>query len=210
MSNETIPGLYPIATPSSAAMLWINDPNANPEDRSFSPAPGWFAALALPVPANFLLPIGTILMFDANASAGSSGGASGAWVDNVTMPGWYACIPANSVWGCPDLTDRFILGKAIAGAGASGGSNSHTIALTELPAHTHNVVLGSHYHTIPTYGSGSSGSGIVPVTIQGSPSNINTSSLDLGTKTTDYGTGGGSAMDTHPAYYSAIYIRRCE
>ena len=45
------------------------------------------------------LPIGTILMY-----VGSD------WVDNTTIPGWYACIEANSSHGCPNLVDRFLRG----------------------------------------------------------------------------------------------------
>ena len=36
MANQTIPGLSTISAPSSAAMLWITDPNASPQDRSLS------------------------------------------------------------------------------------------------------------------------------------------------------------------------------
>jgi hypothetical protein len=169
---------------------------------------GWETALENACPANLTLPIGTILMFDANATAGSSGGGSGAWVDNGTMAGWYACIAANSVWACPDLTSKFVMGKVVDGAGATGGSNSHTISVTELPSHTHNVVLGSHTHTynIPD----DAGASIVYVangTGRGNSSHT-TGSTDLGTKTTD-GAGGGIAIDIRPAYYSVIFIRRC-
>ena len=34
MSNQTIPGLPTISQASSAAMMWISDPNASPQDRS--------------------------------------------------------------------------------------------------------------------------------------------------------------------------------
>ena len=53
------------------------------------------------------------------------------WQDNVTLPGWYACVPENEDGGAAGLTygitsmmDRFVMGKAAAGAGATGGSNS--------------------------------------------------------------------------------------
>ena len=97
---------------------------------------GWAAALAADL-KNVQLPIGSMIAFD------------GAWTDNVTMPGWYACIAANSGLGCPNMVDRFILGKAIAGSGATGGSNTHTIAAAELPVHTHD--LGSHTHSTPNH-----------------------------------------------------------
>ena len=34
MANQTIPGLSSTTSPSTATMLWINDPNASPQDRS--------------------------------------------------------------------------------------------------------------------------------------------------------------------------------
>ena len=36
MANQTIPGLPTISTPISAAMMWINDPSASPQDRSLA------------------------------------------------------------------------------------------------------------------------------------------------------------------------------
>lgn len=102
-------------------------------------------------------PVGAIMMFDANNAGGVSGGASGAWQDNVTMPGWYACVAANADRGCPNLVDRFIMGKAVSGAGALGGANSFTIAAANLPAHTHDMAHVhdiSHGHSITMSSSG--------------------------------------------------------
>jgi hypothetical protein len=36
MANTTIPSLSTIASPSSAGLLWVSDPNASPQDRSLS------------------------------------------------------------------------------------------------------------------------------------------------------------------------------
>jgi hypothetical protein len=36
MANQTIAGLSTISSPSSAALAWVYDPNASPQDRSFS------------------------------------------------------------------------------------------------------------------------------------------------------------------------------
>jgi hypothetical protein len=36
MANQTIGGLNSIASPSSAGMLWVSDPNASPQDRSLT------------------------------------------------------------------------------------------------------------------------------------------------------------------------------
>ena len=90
-------------------------------------------------------PVGTIWMYDG-----------AGWQDNVTLPGWYACIPANEDGGSAGLShgitsmvDRFVMGRAVAGDGAIGGSNSYRLTAAQLPAHTHTI---NHDH--PTFNSG--------------------------------------------------------
>jgi len=105
-----------------------------------------------------LMPVGTVLMYDANNPGGAQGGASGPWVDYSTMPGWYACIPENAAKGCPNLVDRFPMGKVVAGVGASGGAASVTLAVGQLPSHNHSInhghsassgyVSADHVHTV--------------------------------------------------------------
>jgi len=123
------------------------------------------------LPANLALalgvvsfPVGTMLMFDGNNAGGGGDptGVSGPWVDDETMPGWYACIDGNSDHGCPDMVNKFIMGKVIAGAAATGGSNNlldhlhassiqsashiHTLG-NQSASHTHTTTIGSHSHT---------------------------------------------------------------
>lgn len=90
-------------------------------------------------------PVGTIWMYDG-----------GNWQDNVTLPGWYACIPANEdggaaglSYGITSMVDRFVMGKAVAGTGSTGGSNSYRLTAAQLPAHTHTI---NHDH--PSFHSG--------------------------------------------------------
>jgi microcystin-dependent protein len=128
-----------------------------------------------------ILPIGTILMFDGTG-----------WVDNSTIPNWYACIAANAGVGCPNLVDRFILGKVVAGSGATGGANTHTISIGEMPSHSHGV---------PTAPSG----GGTTLTLAKTTVGNATSYTELYTD----GRGSGTVIDMHPAYYSVIYIRKC-
>lgn len=86
-------------------------------------------------------PVGTIWMYD---------GAN--WKDNVTLPGWYACVPENEDGGSAGLShgiismvDRFVMGRTVTGAGATGGSNSYRLTAAQLPAHTHTI---NHDHPI--------------------------------------------------------------
>ena len=79
---------------------------------------------------------------------------------NANIPsGWALCDGTNST---PDLTDRFILGRAAASnTNSTGGANTVTLATGNLPAHTHssgNIATdsaGAHTHTL----SGNTGAG---------------------------------------------------
>ena len=188
------------------------------------------SAYATKVDALDLMPIGTIIMFDANHVGGSSGGASGAWLENSTMPGWRSCIAENSIYGCPNLVDKFVMGKVIAGDGDTGGSNTHKISSAELPTHTHDINhdhnsfstidgAGNHRHSYTTGGGGLTGTA------------ENSSSYDQNVANTNYAgahnhiinipalgitaSGDGGFANTpvpnnnQPAYYSVIYIRKC-
>jgi microcystin-dependent protein len=126
--------------------------------------------------------------------------ATGAWVDNVTMPGWYACVPENASKGCPDLTSRFVMGKVAAGAGATGGTNSYQLTTANLPAHTHTIdhdhaavntggmsanTTHSHGitdpgHTHGVLGNGGSFSGSIGQSIGGSGPTYSTQSATTG------------------------------
>ena len=88
-------------------------------------------------------PVGTIWMYDG-----------AGWRDNVTVPGWYACVPENEdggsaglSYGITSMVDRFVMGTAV--AGATGGSNSYRLTAAQLPAHTHTI---NHDH--PSFHSG--------------------------------------------------------
>jgi len=90
---------------------------------------------------NSNIPVGFIGMYD---------GGTGTWVDNVTMPGWYACISSNAAHGCPDLVDKFVKGAANGTKGSTygvtGGEEDCEVTITEsnLPTHTHSI---NHGHT---------------------------------------------------------------
>lgn len=90
-------------------------------------------------------PIGTIWMYD---------GAT--WQDNVTLPGWYACVPENEdggsaglSYGITSMVDRFAMGRPVAGSNTTGGSNSYRLTAAQLPGHTHTI---NHDH--PSFQSG--------------------------------------------------------
>lgn len=92
---------------------------------------------------------------------------------NANIPsGWVLCDGNNST---PDLTDRFVLGRAAnANTGSTGGANTVTLAEGNLPSHTHSVSIttdgagaatpagnisnsGNHTHGSGNYGTGGGG-----------------------------------------------------
>lgn len=102
--------------------------------------------------AKLPLPIGTILMYD-----GSS------WVDDETIPGWYACTAANSAHGAPDLENKFIRGGTTAGAtgGTNDGSHLHDISHTHGTDSQLSNYNASHNHAWATTASSGTHSMIV-------------------------------------------------
>ena len=144
------------------------------------------------------LPIGSVILYD---------GAS--WVDNVTLEGWYACIAANAGVGCPNLVDKFIKGKAVADSGTTGGANSKTLSLANMPAHNHGAA-GSHNHEtgfrVRTIGQGEMFAISDKEEAIQQKTWVQSSTEPDHTHNTQ---GSGSAFDNQPSFYTLIYIRRC-
>lgn len=91
--------------------------------------------------------------------------------------GWQQCDGTN---GTPDLRDRFVVGAGTTYAvGDTGGANTVTLGISEMPVHSHSVSITSggqsqdhnhpinintgnqsqsHTHTIPTVSGGAGGS----------------------------------------------------
>ncbi len=168
-----------------------------------------------------LFPVGTILPFD-----GSS------WVDNETLPGWYACTAANVAHGVPDLEGHFLYQSSGAGKGVKAGSNSKTLTVDNMPSHRHEMVINN-------LGSAQSASSAVPAfegwnggAVADSPVVSAGASMysKVGEKRLNaivnaytnhaYGlkgplskpielSGGGVAFDSRPACYGLIYVRKC-
>lgn len=130
--------------------------------------------------------IGTIQMFDGLG-----------WVDNITIPGWYSCVTANSIYGCPALTDRFIMGALT--PGATGGNNSVTQVLT----HNHGISDPAHAHIVYSGGGGNKARGVGS---DGTSGGAATVAAYTGITIDNAGV---AAPDNRPAYYTVIYIRKC-
>lgn len=108
-----------------------------------------------------------------------------------TIPsGWAICDGQN---GTPDLRGRFILGASDDyTVGDTGGSDTHTLTVDELPTHHHSVAGV----TVTENGKGGS-------LFSGGEDEISPStSVD----TSD--TGEGEAIDIMPPYYALVYIMK--
>ncbi len=160
----------------------------------------------LTVGGDGLFAIGFIAMF------------SGTWTDNVTMPGWYACIAANAAHGCPPLVDKFVFGGSA--SGASGGSNTmldhtHTVG-NQTASHTHTG--GAHTHAVRTkhvvgagnnVGQATSGN-IIDQAGMALSSAIGALTNQSASHTHVVGAGSvPTSTENRPAYYTLIFIRKC-
>ena len=137
----------------------------------------------------------------------------------ATIPaGWVLCDGTN---GTPNLLDRFVISvpNNATNPGATGGSNSVTLSVAQLPSHTHTgsgstSTDGAHTHSLVGYNLTSPGSQIPFYNWANSTyANNNTSTGSAGAHNhtfsfTSDATGSGAAIDIHPAYYTLAFIMK--
>jgi microcystin-dependent protein len=125
-----------------------------------------------------LVPVGGIIMWSGSTAS--------------IPTGWALCNGAN---GTPNLQDRFIVGAGSGyGVGATGGANSVTLTINEMPTHSHTLLASS----ATDGGSGTgwrweSNSAYRPATVNGT--NIGNA-------------GGDQAHENRPPYYALAFIMR--
>ena len=168
--------------------------------------------------SNALVPVGGIIMW------------SGSIAEAEALTNWRICDGAN---GTPNLRDKFVMGvgssvnTSTATKGETGGANSYTLALNQMPEHSHDVSDSGHSHTITDPGHAHTWSrqdAQIDASYRPWPANnndcvesvVNTSNETTGITGTNNGNaniseslkGGNTAIDNRPDYFALCYIMR--
>ena len=104
--------------------------------------------------------------------------------------GWVLCDGNNST---PDLRNRFVVGAGTGGnysPGDTGGANSVTLTVAQIPAHTHTYERTD-----------------VGINVNDRPWPANNNDCDMTTQNTS-STGGGQSHENRPPYYALCYIMK--
>lgn len=103
--------------------------------------------------------------------------------------GWLLCNGSN---GTPDLRNRFIVGAgSLYGVGDTGGSNTVTLTVNEMPSHSHYLGMGNSLTQDPLSVSSNQHYIVNP------NSGVYTNSA-----------GGSQAHENRPPYYALCYIMK--
>ena len=114
------------------------------------------------------------------------------WYGSVaSIPsGWVLCDGNNST---PDLRNRFVVGAGTGGnysPGDTGGANSVTLTVAQIPAHTHTYERTD-----------------VGINVNDRPWPASNNDCDMTTQNTSQ-TGGGQSHENRPPYYALCYIMK--
>lgn len=134
------------------------------------------------------------------SAGGSTGGGAGGGVPVGTIviwsgttsnipSGWALCDGQN---GTPDLRDRFVLGGGGTNTvGSTGGEETHTLTVYEMPAHNHDFGMFPE-----------------PKKVQAGGSTFNASLMMNGQSDNFISeTGGSQAHNNMPPYFTLCYIQ---
>ena len=120
---------------------------------------------------------------------------------------WALCNGSN---GTPDLRDRFIVGAGNSyNPNNTGGANTVTLSINEMPSHNHGINDPGHAHTTYTVlANGTWNGGNDDLAVGRSGSNRNGGTSSNATNISIQYSGGGAAHENRPPYYALAYIMR--
>jgi microcystin-dependent protein len=157
----------------------------------------------------------------AKAAASTPRGIIAMWSGTLaSIPGgWALCdggtytAPNGEQVTTPDLRDRFILGASAGeNPGATGGTNSYSLSVAQLPSHSHSLTIdavGPHFHGITITGLGGGGIANTVNYVDSGPIQKYTTTDGAHAHTGTVGsTGSGAAIDNRPAYYKLAFIMK--
>lgn len=155
-----------------------------------------------------LIPAGSIIM----------------WTGTIAPNGWALCDGDN---GTPDLRGRFVISFGQGGGltnrayGASGGAETHTLTIDEMPSHGHSGTTtsnGDHSHTQNSVNDDFNGSGTYPNYTTPSFAQYDSTGSIVWSNVNSNGshnhtfisasTGGGLAHNNMPPFYALAYIMK--
>jgi len=173
-------------SPTYEGMFWA-DSNNNLLKQRTPDNQSWIIIGPLTLPGWGLnTPVGAMLPF-----RGSFNGKNP--IDRLTSAvytNWHICDGTD---GTIDLRDKFILcAGTVHAAGSSGGEETHVLAVTEMPSHSHDFSSGSLAFTPSGPGQNAN----------------NTGGGGGGTLASISNSGGGLAHNNMPPYYAMAYIER--
>ncbi len=164
------------------------------------------------------VPVGFIGMYSGSTNA-TLFEASGKGKDGSKMEGWAICNGHN---GTPNLVDRFVVGAGRDNLDANleanrmydvtttGGENSHTLTIAEMPSHNHEGLTdttGSHRHGLNTRKYDDKANGVTATNYGGNDTHtayagIHSHKLYIENK------GNDAPHENRPPYYAVYYIMR--
>jgi microcystin-dependent protein len=119
--------------------------------------------------------------------------------------GWKLCDGTN---GTPNLKDKFIVGAGGKySVGNTGGADSVTLSVDQMPSHTHDITDNGHKHTTNIYSQTGRSDNANDRNVR-VPDNVIIESSTNKTGISINPKGGGQAHENRPPYYALCFIMK--